>query len=361
MVIKANKGEWSEFYAFLKILSDKRLSAADKNLDIVPEKFFVFRKVFRDEKGQEPKVFDITGEEILICDTEGNLLKTVPTKHISDKTLKVFNRIKSEDSTTFEISEAQNLLEELLCTVIKADNSSKADIEAEIYDRISDTIAPLGFSVKSIVGEASTLLNAGKTTNFIYKIKGLDPNIINPINSIETRSKVQDRIKAIVDNGGKFEFKVLARKEFESNLKKIDTVFPEFMAQMVLDFFSSKSSRVSDLVKNLSENEELRNKYDLSYSDYEFKVKNFLHSIALGMVPSKVWDGFTKAHGGYIVVRNDGVVVCYHLYNRDEFLSYLYENTKFESASTSRHGYGSLYNENGETLFNLNLQIRFLK
>ena len=50
------------------------------------------------------------------------------------------------------------------------------------------------------------------------------------------------------------------------------------------------------------------------------------------MVPSKVWDEFTKAHGGYIVVKNNGDVICYHLYNRDEFLSYLYENTKFESA-----------------------------
>ena len=82
---------------------------------------------------------------------------------------------------------------------------------------------------------------------------------------------------------------------------------------------------------------------------------------ALGMVPSKVWDGFTRAHGGYIVIKNDGEVVCYHLYNREEFLTYLYKNTKFESASTSRHDYGKLYEENGKIFFNLNLQIRFIK
>ena len=276
MKIKANKGEWSEFYAFLKILSDKKLFAADKNLDILPEKFFIFQKVFRDEKGQKPKIFDLKEEEILIFDNEGKLLKKVPTAHISEKTLKIFDKIKSEDHTTFEISEAQMVLEDLLCTAIKANSSSKADIEAEIYDRISDTIAPLGFSVKSIVGGASTLLNAGKTTNFIYKVSGLDTNLVSQINSIDTRSKVQDRIKAIVDNGGRIEFKALARKEFESNLKKIDTIFPEFMAQMVLDFFSSKANRVDDLVKNLSNNTNLKQKYDLSYSDYEFKVKNFL-------------------------------------------------------------------------------------
>ncbi len=361
MGTKFNKGEWSEFYAFLKILSDKKLSAADKNLNVIPDKFFVFQKVFKDEKGQEPKIFDLTSKEILILDKEGSILKEVKTNNISTKTIRIFERIKSEKQTTFEIDDAQNILKELLCTTIKADNTSKADIEAEIYDRISDTVTPLGFSVKSVVGGASTLLNAGKTTNFVYKVNGLNPTLINQINSIETRSKVQDRIRSIVDNGGKIEFKTLAKKEFASNLKKIDTVFPEFVAQMVLDFFSSKVNKVDDLVKNLSSNQRLKEKYGLSYSDYEFKIKNFLHSIALGMVPSKIWDGFTKAHGGYIVVRNDGVVICYHLYNRDEFLSYLYENTKLESASTSRHGYGFLYQEGDEVLFNLNLQIRFIK
>jgi len=34
-------------------------------------------------------------------------------------------------------------------------------------------------------------------------------------------------------------------------------------------------------------------------------MKNFLVSIALGMVPGKIWDGFTKAHGGYIVVKKN--------------------------------------------------------
>ncbi len=45
--MKANKGEWSEFYAFLKILSDKQIPAADKNLEVIKDKFFVFQKVFR--------------------------------------------------------------------------------------------------------------------------------------------------------------------------------------------------------------------------------------------------------------------------------------------------------------------------
>ena len=44
---KANKGEWSEFYAFLKLLDEKKLFAADKNLEIIQGKFFVFKKIKR--------------------------------------------------------------------------------------------------------------------------------------------------------------------------------------------------------------------------------------------------------------------------------------------------------------------------
>lgn len=51
-MMAANKGEWSEFYAFLKILEKKKIFAANKNLEVIPDKFLVFRKIFRDEKGQ---------------------------------------------------------------------------------------------------------------------------------------------------------------------------------------------------------------------------------------------------------------------------------------------------------------------
>ena len=88
-------------------------------------------------------------------------------------------------------------MSDLLCTRIKADSHTKADIEAEVLDRITDTVSPLGFSVKSILGGASTLLNAGKTTNFVFEVKGLDKTHIDSINAISTRSKVQDRIKAM--------------------------------------------------------------------------------------------------------------------------------------------------------------------
>ena len=79
------------------------------------------------------------------------------------------------------------------------------------------------------------------------------------------------------------------------------------------------------------------------------------------MVPSKVWNGKADATGGYIVVREDGEVLCYHLFNMNEFENYLLDNTRFETASTSRHGFGNIYKENEKYYIKLNLQIRFIK
>jgi len=359
--MKANKGEWSEFYALLKILEDRRLFVADKDLNIIADKFFVFQKIIRNEINEETKIFDLQESEILILDKENRLLKTIQNDEIKGKTIAIFEQIKNDSTTTFAIPEAQNLMHKLLCKQIKASNSKKSDIDAIIYDRISNKKELLGFSIKSMIGGASTLLNAGKTTNLIYRIDELSEDLIKSINNISDKSKIQNRLKIIVENGGKLKFTKVLNSKFEKNLRKIDTVFPIFLSLMLLDFFMGKANKITDLVNLLVNNEELRNLYRLSRSDYEYKVKNLLVSIALGMIPSKEWDGFTKAHGGYIVVKQNGDVVCYHLYNRDEFVSYLYENTRFESASSARHDYGEIYIEEHKMYINLNVQIRFTK
>jgi type II restriction enzyme len=362
MKIKNNKGEWSEFYAFLKILEKRKIFAADKNLKVIKEKFFAFQKIIREEKKEGTKIYDMSRSEtrVFVTDEKGGLLKEFDTDSLKGKTLKIFKRIKSEKNRSFNVPEAQKLMKDLLCTKVKADNAKKADLVAIIYDRISDTSPMLGFSVKSMVGGASTLLNPGKTTNFIYEIKGFKGKL-EEINAIQTRAQIRDRVRKISERGGSFEYAGVSNEQFESNMKMVDTALPEFVGQMLLDFFSNNRRTVVDLVKELSENESMREKFGLSSTNYEYKVKNFLDAIALGMIPSKSWDGFSKAHGGYIVVKENGDVVCYHLYNRDEFRSYLYENTKFDAPSTTRYGYGKLYKKNGKLFFKLNLQIRFLR
>lgn len=361
---KANKGEWSEFYVFLKILENKELPAADKNLEIVQGKNFIFHKIIRDER-ESTKTYDISqpGTRVIIADEDGRTIKEYDTVNLGQKTLRILDQIKTERSRSFSIPEAQQLMSDLMCTEIKAGAQRKADLVGIIEDRVTKTNPMLGFSIKSMLGGASTLLNPGTTTNFVYRISGFSGSV-DEINSIETNAYLRDRIHTIVQKGGKFIFDKVVSDQFDMNLKMIDTALPELVANMLLDFFISGRRTVTELADELGNNREFVEKYGLERVNskyFEYKIKNMLDAVALGMVPSRPWDGFSKAHGGYIVVKKDGVVVCYHLYNRDEFRSYLYENTKFDAASATRYGYGKIYEDNGRLLFNLNLQIRFTR
>jgi hypothetical protein len=76
-------------------------------------------------------------------------------------------------------------------------------------------------------------------------------------------------------------------------------------------------------------------------------------------MPASVWSGIYDATGGYLIVKENGDVLCYHIYNRNSFENYLYKNTKFETASSTRHDFGKIYESDSRLYFKLNLQIRF--
>ena len=126
----ANKGEWSEFYAFLKILDERQLPAADKNLLPVEGKFFVFNKIIREEKDEPIKIYDFSesGSEVIITDEVGKIIKKVSNRNLNSKILSIFEKIKSGKDSSFEIPEAKDVMEEFLCTKVKASNNKKADI-----------------------------------------------------------------------------------------------------------------------------------------------------------------------------------------------------------------------------------------
>jgi hypothetical protein len=174
-------------------------------------------------------------------------------------------------------------------------------------------------------------------------------------------SKVRDRTGKIYAGGAAIVFSEIENENLKKNLRKIDTALPEIIAEILLAYYQGKGKTIAELVQTLEENKVLKEKHGLSADDYKFKVKNFLSSVALGMVPTKEWDGLTAAQGGYIIVKENGDLVCYHLYNRDEFQEYLFRNTRLETPSTTRHGFGEVYEKDGKKYLKLNLQVRFIR
>lgn len=357
--IKGNKGEWSEFYAFLKLLVDRKLYAADRDLNRIENLSYSVLKIMRSER-KDIKTYDVSGRnKIKISD--GKLL-TVKYSEISPKLKKIFKRIKEEDKSSFAIAEATEIMDVLHCTTIKASSIKKSDIVLLLSDVRNLQNEEVGFSIKSMVGGSATLLNAGTTTNFIYKITGLNSKkAIKEINSISTSSKIRDRLKAISEKGGSLEYVGMQSDIFADNLFKIDSAFPGILGEIIRMYFEGKGPNLDDLVKMLAANNAFGPKVKSRSDFYEYKIKNLLQAIALGMTPARQWNGSFDAQGGYIIVREDGELVCYHAYNQDKFREYLFKNTKLETASSSRHQFGVIYGRGGELFIKLNLQIRFLK
>lgn len=165
-----------------------------------------------------------------------------------------------------------------------------------------------------------------------------------------------DRILAIHDNGGEINYCRTADNVFSGNLMMVDSKMEELLAELVKFSYFNNELDCKKLVDHLEKTNPLEYPRD---GIYAHKFKQFLCAKALGMEPSKEWHGEDDANGGYIVAKSDGEVLAYHLYNRDKFKQYLFENTKLERASTTRHDFANIYEAGGKKYINLNLQIRF--
>lgn len=357
-MLTGNKGEWSEIYALLKLIGDKIIFAGNSELEKLEHVFYPIIKIIRKESGGNFE-FEITGD-IVVVSGNGEELR-IPIKTFSEQAAKLLNAIKSS-SGVFSIPEIEEFMNSINCRTLKAKSTSKSDITIVIHDQQINQTAELGFSIKSKLGGDSTLLNAGKTTNFIYKITGLNCSTqeIEKINAIESRTKIKDRIEAIKENGGILDFISPEQDIFKNNLVLIDSLLPIILAELIKQFFTSNLSTISALTEEISLNNPLKYDTQFSHSFYEYKIKKFLTDVALGMMPSKIWSGLYDATGGYLIVKGDGDILCYHIYNINQFEDYLFTNTKLETASSTRHEFGKIYNEDGTFYFKLNLQIRFI-
>ena len=359
-MITGNKGEWSEIYTLFKLLGDKQLFLGNKEIEKLEGIVYPILRVLRTENNGD---FEYSIQDEIILISGGEEVLKIEISEFKQKAKFLLEKIKENKERTFSVPEIEEFMQSINCISLKASSTAKTDITIVVHDQRTNQQPTLGFSIKSQLGSPSTLLNAGKTTNFIFKISNvkLTPLQIEGINSISSRSKIMDRINSVLDSKGQFNFVKTEKQVFSNNLILIDSKLPEILSLIVYEFYSSKKSSVLDLVENINSKNPLNFDVSNEHKFYEYKIKRFLTDIALGMMPSKVWTGQYDATGGYLIVKENGDVLCYHIYNRNEFENYLFNNTKLDTASSNRHDFGSIYEEDGELYFKLNLQIRFVK
>ncbi len=358
MAITGNKGEWSEIYTLFKLLGDGVIHAGDGNLEQIADLFYPIISILRQEKNGEyrysPK------KDIVLISSDKEELR-IPLSHFQDKAEELFQAIKQTKTTTFAIPAVEDFMSSVQCEKLKAGSKDKSDIHIIIHDLRTGMMPKLGFSIKSQLGGASTLFNASKTTNVLYTLTDnpLSEEDIEHINSIKpAKGLIRERIEAIRQLGADICFQSMVSSTFQNNLILIDSMMPRILDEMLRIYYLEGISSLREIVALLEERNPLN--YDLAsgHHFYEYKVKRFLTDIALGMTAGTTWNGHYDATGGYLVVKDDGDILCYHIYNKNDFEDYLLNNVKFDTPSTSRHGFAVVEDK---ALFKLNFQLRFIR
>ncbi|MDY3120623.1 HpaII family restriction endonuclease [Porphyromonas somerae] len=355
--MKGNKGEWSEIYVFLKLLADGKLPIGGHDLKPFQDLVYPVLSVIREEIKNQPIKYDRDEVFVTIVNDSERTNISIPISLFTEKSKELFELIR-EMSSVKQFPSIEPFLRQIKCTKVKASSSQKTDIEVIIYDAKLALSPKLGFSIKSQLGSPATLLNASQATNVEYTLSPIvDASFESEVNMIEGKSKIQRRLSLLSEKDINIVYSQIPNATFRNNLMLVDTAMPEIISWLLLYYYQGKGAKLSTLVK------ELENQNPLAFdstgpSFYEYKIKKLLVEIALGMTPTKQWSGQYDATGGYIIVRESGDLLCYHVYNRNLFEDYLFNNTQLDTPSSSRHKFGEI--SNGKTV-RLNLQIRFCR
>lgn len=349
-MMTGNKGEWSEVYVLLKLLADAVLYPGNERLDRIEGIKYPIIQIER------------AGEQGTICySIEADLVKHHNTaisrgifQNEASYLLKQIQAIK----TSAGIPQTEQFLRSIGCHQLKAKSTLKADIRIIIHDCRTGLCPSLGFSIKSHLGNTPTLLNASQATNFTFTLDGGQYADFSDINSINDKvGKIQKRIEAIERRGGNLFFSSIDNTVFRNNLQLIDSALPQILAELLSLYYRGKGSRLLSLCNELEVLNPLNFDQSTEHKYYAYKIKKFLVEVALGLLPNKVWTGKYDATGGYIVVKEDGDIVCYHFYDRNYFEDYLFYNVKLDTPSSTRHNFGVIAED---LTFRLNLQLRFI-
>ena len=289
-----------------------------------------------------------------------NSLRDDSWQTLSDKVSKTIRNVVYDN----HFSEKQ-LAEELCCSidVVNSILYSQVCYSPKAIAKLYNLYGTSRKKVSSIKPYA--LLKSFDATLITYSVLGANftDEEIKQINNINNGAKLKKRISAIHSKGAKLVFKDYESEVFKNNLDLIDSALPIILASAVYTYYSvSKKRSCEDILLEVSDTNPLNSSNKDLPKYYRTKFTKLLEASALGMYPAKPYDDSTDAKG-YIIVKDDGDIVCYHFYDRDMVRKHLFENTCFDTPSATKENrkeFCNLYKtENGELELQLNFQIRW--
>lgn len=360
MAFEATKKEWCELYTFFRLLANGKVVLGTEEAK-AGEVFWPVAMIQREEHDGTRRYY-IEEETIRIEGEKVN--KSMPREDFGIVAELILQAVKS--SSENDVTSADGV-EEFL------DEACIFDLEAKTEDRTDFSVAfwhpeaPLrGFNICSRLSAMNPLLDGGRAANLKLEQSGIRfaTPTVNKINALpESPNEVAERMMMIERLGGVLKYSDVADRVFRSNLLMIDLHFPRVLTEMVRIMHLDGVSRISELTKIIKQINPLKIKDELinKHKFYEFKVKQFLMALALGMRPAKIYNGQDSAVEGILLVDGSGNVLCYHKSEKQVMEDFLFLNTRMEKGSLEKDKYGFLERENGTYYLKLNAKIGLVK
>ena len=360
MAFGATKREWCELYTFFRLLTEGKvtLGTAKAKKGEIDWPIAMIQR----EEHDGTRCYYIEKEMVRIKGE--NSEKSVPREDFGIVADLILQAVKSssEDEVT-----SPDGVEEFLDEVAIFDLEAKTEDRTDFYIAFWHPEAPLsGFSVRSRLSAMNPLLDGGRAANLKLEQSGVKfaTPTVNKINALpEAPNEVAERMLLIERLGGVLKYSDVADRVFRSNLLMIDLHFPRVLTEMVRIMHLDDITRISELTEVIKQMNPLKIKDELvnKHGFYEFKVKQFLMALVLGMRPAKIYNGLDSAVEGILLVDGNGEVLCYHKSEKQIMEDFLFLNTRLEKGSLEKDKYGFLERENGVYYFKLNAKIGLVK
>lgn len=373
-MFKATKRELGEIYAFFRLLADGKVYMGTPQVQRNEDLCWPVAMIQREEHDgtrryyiEEDEVRMVSGEVnrigVFTPKTDGETV-SFPRADFGEAADYVLDVLKKTSGEEVDVPDG---LEGFLDAVRIYDLEAKTDDRTDFKLAFWRADAPLtGLCVRCRLSPMNPLLDGGRTANLKLEQTGVKFAVptVNKVNALpESPNEVAERMLMIERLGGVLKYSDVADRVFRCNLLMIDLHFPRMLAEMVRLMHLEGITRVSELTERVKELNPLKIKDELiqKHGFYEYKMKQFLLALALGMRPAKIFNGTDSAVEGMLLVDGQGEVLCYHQSCRRDFAEFLYQNTRFEKGALEKDKYGFLERENGAWYFKLNVKIGLIK
>ena len=367
-----NKGEWAEFYVLLELLGKGKLYAADENLVQKPECYLEIIKVIREEIAGQICQYCPEADGLVEVYESGVLVAKVQQADFLKNAKDFFLYLKEAHGASVpapgqicSFASKIHVNKPKSPSVRGAGNfGGKTDITIKLRDGRNSMVSTMGFSIKSQFGQPPTLYNAGTSSQLLFRMDGMTKGMADEFNSLKDSKGHRawsDCVDLIANNHLNPVYLGTRGTVLKHNLLMLSSDMDRILAWLFRE--SLLMDRSCKELSSLCERMEAKDPLGYGIPElYEKRIKDFLFASFSGMSASVSWDGREQANGGYIVVKPDGEVLCYHTNDGDSFREYLFSGTHVEYVSSKKYQWSTVSQDaKGDYILPVNGSIRFRK